>query len=179
MKQIDAITKLNHWDRQGRYVFRKGDLAKVFGESGRKLDGTLNRLVKAKVLQRVAHGVYLYSLSSNIGPYTLEYIARNLRRGDYTFESLESALSQYGVISQIPIDRITLMTTGRSGEYQTPFGTIEFTSTKADAESIVDNIVARDGHPLPIAKKHYAYKNLQSVGRNLDLVDKDELYDYA
>ncbi len=40
---------------------------------------------------------------------------------------LESALSEYGVISQIPIDRLTIMTTGRKGHYKTPYGTIEFT----------------------------------------------------
>ncbi|MDV7106381.1 hypothetical protein R3X26_18525 [Vibrio sp. TH_r3] len=32
-------------------------------------------------------------------------------------------LSDFGVISQIPVDRLTVMTTGRSGEFKTPLGT--------------------------------------------------------
>lgn len=45
---------------------------------------------------------------------SLELVAR----GEYNYISLESALSEYGIISQIPIDRLTIMTTGRKGEYK-------------------------------------------------------------
>ena len=177
MKQSSAINILNHWDALGRYVFLKRDLRTVFSEDGKTLDQTLKRLVDAGVLHRPVHSVYLYAFSKHIGPYTIGYIARNLRRGEITFESLESALSQYGVISQIPIDRLTLMTTGRSGEYRTPYGVIEFTHTKAKPAEIAANLLDRDENPLPIANKHYAYKNLRATGRNLNLVDKEELYD--
>ncbi len=34
--------------------------------------------------------------------------------GEYNYVSLESMLSEYGLISQIPIDRLTVMTTGRN-----------------------------------------------------------------
>ncbi len=176
MKQIEATRTLDSWDKKGRSVFRKRDLSLIFGENGKTLDQTLARLMESGILQRVAHGIYLYSFSKHVGPMTIEHIARNLRRGELTFESLESALSQYGVISQIPLDRITLMTTGRSGEYRTPYGTIEFTHTKADAGTIRANIIDREDHPLPIANKQYAYANLRAVGRNLALVDEEELH---
>ena len=177
MKQSNAINILNHWDTLGRYVFLKRDLRVVLDEDGKTLDQTLKRLVNAGVLDKPAHGVYLYAFSKHIGPYTIGYIARNLRRGEITFESLESALSRYGVISQIPIDRLTLMTTGRSGEYRTSYGVIEFTHTKAKPAEIMPHLIERDENPLPIANKHYAYKNLCATGRNLNLVDKEELYD--
>jgi len=176
MNQTDAIKALVSWDMQGRHVFRKRDLQMVFSESGQTLDQTLARLVKAAVLERAAYGIYVFAMSRHIGSSTIEHIARNLRRGEITFESLESALSQWGVISQIPIDRITLMTTGRSGEYKTPYGVIELTHTKASVAEIAANIVERDGHALPLATKEYAYKNLCSVRRNLHLVDKEELH---
>lgn len=177
MKQSEAIHILKHWDQQGRYVFRKNDLAIVLDEQGHTLDQTLRRLVSAGILERPAHGIYVFSLSKHIGPETIEHIARNLRRGELSYESLESALSRYGVISQIPLDRITLMTTGRSGEYKTPYGVIEFTHTKIPMERIVSNLIERKGHALPIATKRFAYDNLRSVGRNLDLVDREELDD--
>jgi len=47
-------------------------------------------------------------------------------------------LSEYGVISQIPLDRLTVMTTGRKGIYKTIYGTIEFTHTKRSVENILD-----------------------------------------
>lgn len=176
MKLRDTLNILQNWDIRGRYVFRKCDLAIVLGESGRTLDQTLARLVKAGVLERPAHGVYLFAHSRNTGPATIEHIARNLRRGELTYESLESALSLYGVISQILVDRLTLMTTGRSGEYHTPHGVIEFTHTKQPTEAIVPELVGREGHALPLASKQLAYKNLCSVRRNLDLVDEGELH---
>lgn len=176
MKQLEALDILQQWDTQGHFVFRKRDLELLFEESGPKLDQTLTRLVKSGVLERPAHGIYLFAHSKHLGPTTIDYIARNLRRGELTYESLESALSRYGVISQIPLDRLTLMTTGRSGEYATPFGVIEFTHTKAPLESIIPNLIEREGHALPLASKHLAFENLRSVRRNLDLVDKGELY---
>ncbi|MEG0476087.1 MAG: DUF6088 family protein [Raoultibacter sp.] len=179
MKQADALKELAYWDKQGRYVFRKSDLSIVFDEYGRTLDQTLVRLTKNGMLERVARGVYVFAMSRHIGFATVEHIARNLRRGELTYETLESALSAYGVISQIPIDRLTLMTTGRSGEYKTPYGVIEFTHTKAPINTIVENVIERENHAIPIANKYYAYTNLQSVGRSLDLIDQEELNDPA
>lgn len=176
MKQSEAIKIFLYWDKRGRYVFRKSDIGIALGENGGTLDQTIARLVKAGILERAAHGVYVFTASAHIGGTTIEHVARNLRRGEHTFESLESALSKWGVISQIPLDRVTLMTTGRSGEYITPYGVIEFTHTKASAEDIIKNTVNQGKqHALPLATKHYAYQNLKSVRRNLDLVDEEEL----
>ena len=163
MKQNDALNILRSWDIQGRYVFRKHDLAIVLDESGRTLDQTLARLKKAGVLERPAHGVYAFAHSRHLGPTTIEHIARNLRRGELTYESLESALSRHGVISQIPINRLTLMTTGRSGEYRTPYGVIEFTHTKQPVANILPELIERESHALPLASKQLAYANLRSA----------------
>ena len=179
MKQNDALNILRSWDIQGRYVFRKHDLAIVLDESGRTLDQTLARLKKAGVLERPAHGVYAFAHSRHLGPTTIEHIARNLRRGELTYESLESALSRHGVISQIPINRLPLMTTGRSGEYRTPYGVIEFTHTKQPVANILPELIERESHALPLASKQLAYANLRSVRRNLDLVDEGELHAQA
>lgn len=133
MKQSEAIKRLAEFDQRGRYVFAARDMAKVFPEDspprgGR--DATLKRLVTDGILERPSKGVYLYALSKNKGKDTLELIAKTLRRGEYNYVSLESALSEYGgVISQIPVGRLTVVTTGRKGEYQTPYGVIEFTHT--------------------------------------------------
>ena len=90
--------------------------------------------------------------------------------------SLESTLSEYGAISQIPLDRLTIMTTGRKGEYKTPFGTIEFTHTKRSPNEILNHTEAI-GRPLRLANKNTAYRDLKRVGRNTHLVDEAVLYE--
>ena len=177
MNQSLAIERLSTLDKQGRYVFSYQDIAKIFPEdSARALKAGLNRLIKQGFLIRAVKGIYVFSLSRQKGKDTLELIARMMRRGEYNYLSLESALSEYGVISQIPIDRLTVMTTGRRGEYKTPFGTIEFTHTKRPASQIVENINTV-GRPLRLATKLAAWRDLKRVGRNTHLVDQQAVYE--
>ena len=175
MKHSIALKRLNHWDNNDRFVFNSADLAKIFHEdSPRALKAGLKRLVDGEVLLRPVRGVYLSAFSRNSDGNLTEQIARVLRRGEYNYVSLESALSEYGAISQIPVDRLTVMTTGRSGQYFTTFGVIEFTHTKRRPIEILQGI--RDiGRPLKIATPATAWRDLKRVGRNTHLVDEAEL----
>jgi len=83
----------------------------------------------------------------------MEHIAKALRRGEYNYVSLESILSEYGLISQIPMDRLTVMTTDRSGIYKTPYGVIELTHTKRPVADLLDSMQKVEGRPLRIATK--------------------------
>lgn len=176
MKQEIAIKRLNDMELKGRYVFLHRDLMKIFNEdSDKAFSESLARLVKTGILERAARGLYVYGLSQyKNSSQTIELIAKNLRRGEYNYVSLESALSEYGVISQIPMNRVTVMTTGRKGEYKSRFGVIEFTHTKRSVTDIVSNI-HNVGRPLRMASKKVAYRDLKRVGRNIHLVDEDIL----
>jgi predicted transcriptional regulator of viral defense system len=178
MKQALAIKRLNELDKKERYVFLHRDLAKVFHEdSPRSLTDSLARLVKAGIMERVARGVYVYALSRHKNTRnTLDLIAIALRRGEYNYVSLESALSAYGVISQIPIDRLTLMTTGVKGEYKTRYGVIEYTHTKRTVKDILDNVVQAN-RPLKVASKTAALRDLKRVGRNNHLIDREAMHE--
>ncbi|MAD45384.1 MAG: hypothetical protein CMH98_10290 [Oceanospirillaceae bacterium] len=175
MDQTTAIQRLTAYGKQGRYVFITRDFEKIFYEdTPRAVRAGVQRLVRAGLLERAIKGVYVNNLSQNKGSSTLELIAKSLRRGEYSYISLESALSEYGAISQIPLDRLTIMTTGRKGEYKTPFGVIEFTHTKRPVKDIIRSI--QDvGRPLRIATKEAAFRDLKRVGRNLHLVDEEAL----
>ena len=176
MKATAAVRRLADQDRKGRHVFAGEDLAKIFHEdSPRALTACLQRLVRQRILLRAARGVYVNNLSGDRGSgNTLEQIAVTLRRGHYNYLSLESALSEYGIISQVPIDRITVMTTGCKGEYRTPFGVIEFTHTKRSVRSIISCTVDA-GRQLRIASRKAALRDLRRVGRNTDLIDESEI----
>lgn len=177
MNQTTAVQRFTACDKAGQYVFTSRDLSKVFPEdNARTLQAGLRRLVQQGILINAAKGIYLYALSRHKGTNTLEQIAKTIRRGEYNYISLESALSEYGAISQIPIDRLTVMTTGRKGEYKTPFGTIEFTHTKRPVADIINNRLDV-GRPLKLASKAAAYRDLKRAGRNTHLVEEQIIYE--
>lgn len=174
MELITAVNIFNKFSQKGKNIFLTKDLEMLFpDESTKTLQKSVDRLIANDVLQRASKGIYIYSQGS-LGPYPLERLAENIRRGHYNYISLESALSQYGVISQIPIDRLTIMSTGRSGEFVTPWGVIDVTHTAKKPTEILKTTVKGRG-PLRIATKETAIKDLLKVGRNTHLIQHEEL----
>lgn len=167
---------LKKWDHQGKYVFSKHELIKLFpDDSPKALSEAIRRHVQDGLLKRACHSVYVNVHAESFDKFTIERIAIILRVGHYNYISLESALSEYGVISQIPIDRLTVMSTGRSGFYRTDYGSIEFTHTKQSIQTILENTLKIEGRPLRMATKQKAWQDLKRVGRNTTLVDLNEV----
>lgn len=174
MNKLQALHQLRRFDQKGLFVFSKQDMKKLFpDDSSKTLEEGLNRLVKAGLLVRACRGVYVNDFAQSRDSYVIEHIAKVLRRGKYNYVSLESALSEYGVISQIPIDCLTVMTTGREGIYKTSYGTIEFTHTKRPVVDILNSIQSIKGRPLRVATKLIAVRDLKRVGRNIDLLHQE------
>ncbi|WP_433654669.1 type IV toxin-antitoxin system AbiEi family antitoxin [Klebsiella variicola] len=174
---MDKITAINTFDRynlSGRYVFGLSDLKNMFPEeSERSIKASIRRLIDAGILIRAAQSVYVNNRSAK-DSYILEHISRFIRRGEYNYISLELALSQYGIISQIPVDRLTVITTGRKGEFRTPWGVIEMTHTDRNVSDILRGTTQTAG-PLRMALPETALRDIRRVGRNLHLVDNKEM----
>ncbi len=178
MNQNQAMQVLRKWDKEGRFVFTKHELAKFFPEDNAKtFSEGLHRLVKTNVLQRACRGVYVNPQATCFDSDVIRYIAKALRLGEYNYISLESMLSEYGVISQIPIDRLTVMTTGREGVYKTCYGVIEMTHTKRSTTDILKSTYLIKNKPLRVATKEIALRDLKRVGRNLNLIQSEEIND--
>ena len=142
MRTTEAIKTLAEWDRQGRIVFTLSDLRKMFPhQSDKTLSESLRRLVFNGLLERAANGVYVNPLSTRSRADLLEEVALALRRGEYNYLSLECALSEWGVISQDPQSYLTVMTTGRKGTFNTPYGIVEFTHTRRTGSEIIHRTV--------------------------------------
>ena len=173
MKSTDAHRIFSDWGRKGRVVFRTSDLRKLFSEdSDKAFRKGIDRLIKRGDLVRAANGVFVHARSDKISANLIEEIAVAIRRGSYCYLSLESALSEYGIISQIPLSGITVMTTGRAGVFETPYGRIEFTHTKRSPSDILEN--TRDvGRPLRLVGPAAARRDLLRVGRNTHLIDEE------
>ena len=105
----------------------------------------------------------------------VEDIAAVLRRSHLSYVSMESMLSEYGVISQVPVRRVTIMTTGAKGTYNTPYGTIEFTHTKRRLVEIIRRTAIVKNRPLRIALKAAAVQDLVRAGRNTGMMNTAEI----
>jgi predicted transcriptional regulator of viral defense system len=178
MNKIEAIHKLAALDRLGVYVLSKSDLAKAFPDEKEKaFEKSLQRLVSDKILERVARGIYVNTMAKSKRGQVIEDIAAVLRRGYFSYVTRESMLSEYGVISQVPVSRITLMTTGANGVYETPYGTVEFTHTKRRPAELIQRTITIKGRPLRVATKRAAVADLMRAGRNIGMIDLEELAD--
>lgn len=173
MRALDTISRLNALDKQGSYLFTRNELGSLFSEADDTLSSTIKRLMKAGILVKVANGLYA---NKNAKPdeNRLYKIAAKLRSGEINYLSNESVLCNLSIISQQMLDRITVMTTGRTGTFKTPFGVVEFTHTKRNPMEIIKSSSKVKGIPILFADKHIAVRDLKRIGRNVDMIDWEE-----
>lgn len=127
--------------------------------------------VKRGLLRRVAKGLY----ESRITPPELDTaiykIIKKLRSGVLNYISLESQLSHTGDISQMVMGRFTVVTRGRSGCFDTPYGVIELTHTKRSVDRIAPNLYYDPDIKMYRAHKEQAVADLKHCRRNLHMLE--------
>lgn len=156
-------------------LFKSSDLALLIGEPlSLNFRKYLYKAEKTGVLERVSRGVYMNPNSPPETSDVLIKLAKLLHWNKFIYISLESQLSYLGVISQISIDRLTVMTTGKSRVVKSKFGTIEFTHTKHSVESLDDDIYFDDDFKVFRAHKEKAIRDLKRVGRNIQMLEGEE-----
>ena len=168
MKLIDALHTFEEYDGHGHTVWSLSDLRIVFPEKPAAFRKSIERLCAENILARVNRGVYVYLLTKRDARTVFGEVIAKLRQGEYCFESLESAACEWGIFPQTPLGGITVMTTGRSGRFATPFGPVEFVHTSAPTPEILANIVRRDDF-IPIATREYTIHGLKRCGRTTQL----------
>lgn len=131
----------------------------------------LTDCVKKGLLRRVVKGFY-ESVITPPEPATAIYkIIKKLRSGVLNYISLESQLSHTGDISQVVMGRVTVMTKGRSGCFDTPYGVIEFTHTKRPVEHIAPDLYYDPDIKMYRAHKELALADLKHCQRNLHMLE--------
>jgi len=127
--------------------------------------------VKSGIIRRVATGIY-ESILTPPEPSTAIYkIAKKIRAGVLNYISLESQLSHTGDISQILMDRLTIMTKGRNGTFSTPYGIIEFTHTKKPLQKIAPNLYLDENINMYRANRLQAMTDLKNCNRNIQMLE--------
>lgn len=172
MKRNDVLKLLDALDREGDWVFRSETLAELLSLRGTHLAVVLGRLETAGILKRITRGVYVNPRARSLPADPRRGLIATLRPREVSYVSLESVLSDHSVISQVAFT-LTCMTTGAPGSFQTPYGAIEFIRTRVPALFGQDIHLTADG--IPEATISRAYDDLVRVGRNLNLVDLEEL----
>lgn len=174
MKRRDLIGRLAQADTAGVWAFTAPSFSTLMGGIDPPyLKLMMKRLSDQGVLVRAARGVYVNPTARSSPADIRRGLVRFLRPREINYVSLESKLSEAGVISQITT-ALTCMTTGSPARFDTPWGAVEFTHTDRQID-IGTDVVADDG--TLEATVRTAVRDLRRVGRNLDLIDEETLAD--
>jgi len=132
----------------------------------------LSRAVNEGILARVCRGLYLYEHVNFPRGLLLFHAAARLRADTFNYISLETALSDAGVISQLPINWITLMSAGRGNIIRCgTWGTIEFVHTRKRPDEAADQLHYDQRCHLWRASVALALRDMRATRRNQDLID--------
>jgi hypothetical protein len=121
---------------------------------------------------RLCRGLYLYKRTIPTNGLVLFHAAARLRANDFNYISLETVLSESGIISQQPINWITLLSSGRSNKIICDrFGTIEFVHTHQQPCAIREELHYDPRCKLWRASVKQALRDMRVTKRNTDLID--------
>ena len=162
----------NHANNE-HYLFLLQDLRALFPDlSDSAFKTLLSRSVQAGYLIRICRGLYIYEKAIPMQGLLLFHAAAILRANEFNYISLETALSDAGVISQIPIHWVSIMSSGRSNIIPCgKFGSIEFTHTEQKPPSIMQQLSYDTNCRLWRANVALAIRDMKTTHRNTDLLD--------
>lgn len=173
MKRRVLLQKLIDLDRRGAWAFTPATFSALLGSPKQKyLKLLMKRLADQGVLTRAARGVYVNPYARSTPNDVRRGLIRFLRPREISYVSLETKLSEAGVISQVTT-ALTCMTTGSPGRFETPWGAIEFTHTDRHIPFATDVHMRDDG--VLEATVERAARDLRRVGRNTHLIDQETL----
>jgi len=183
MKAAELLAVLDEQDRENNlWTFTRASFRVLFPmESEDSLKMSLRRHVKSSLLKQIRKGLYINERARSVPSDKLLALVQFLKPGDINYLSQESRLSQLGVISQMPINYLSVMTSGNSQTFKTPYGNVQFTHTQRSMAFILDHTSVDAEIGLLMADDYLALKDLMRSNRSTrDLVDeqiKKEIYE--
>lgn len=132
----------------------------------------LSRAVKANILRRPCRGIYIPAEATFSDGQLLFHIANQLRPNEFNYISLETALSDAGVISQIPMNWVCILSSGRSNLISCGnHGTIEFVHTSRQPNDVLEDLTYNHARGMWQASVSLAIQDMKMCRRNCDLID--------
>lgn len=154
-------------------LFSQQDFSSIFPDiTAENLTMLLSRAVKSNILERICKGIYLYTKTDYDSSLILFKVAAKLRANNMNYVSLETVLSQSGLISQQLLGWITVMTTGRSGIIRCGrFGTVELIHTAKNFGKIMPELRLDRVTGMFWASEKLALQDMKDCKRPTDLVE--------
>ncbi len=174
MQPIKQLTDLLERHADGdHYLFSSSDLRVALPDmSDNAFHVLFNRAAKKKVLTRVCRGIYVRGQAMKNDGLLLFHVAARLRADEFNYISLETALSDAGVISQIPLQWVTIMSSGRSNIIPcSRWGSIEFVHTRITPERVADKLIYDARCGMWRAGVDLALQDMRRAKRPLDLIN--------
>ena len=155
------------------YLFSVRDLSAILpGSSQTAFNALIGRAENNGIIRRVCRGLYLNPQTDFPAGMVLYHAAARLRAQEFNYLSLESVLSDSGVISQVPMNWITLMSSGRSNTISCgSFGHIEFTHSKRGPQEVAPQLTYDANCRMWRASVALALKDMKRTRRSFDLVN--------
>lgn len=144
---MKPLHQLEHWllrpeARQNTGLYHVSDFRSLFpGMSPNAYRAVIHRAERRGLLERVCQGVYQFTGAPDASGRILFHAAALMRARHFNYISLETVLSDAGVISQVPMGWITLVSTGRTATVSCGrYGTIEFIHTERSMADIAGQL---------------------------------------
>jgi predicted transcriptional regulator of viral defense system len=163
-----------------RYLFLSDDLKLLFPDiKPSNFKALMFRMVKQGVLERICRGLYAYIDAIPHDGLLLFHVVNFLRNNHFNYLSLETVLSQGGVISQIATDKINVMTSGRTYRQMVgKYGIIEFIHTDKKPINLIEDLDYDLNLKIWVASIKLAIEDMKNTHRNLDLIDWEIAHEF-
>jgi hypothetical protein len=132
----------------------------------------LSRLAAQGVLTRMCRGLYVYEKARPDSGLMLFHAAARLRADAFNYISLETVLSAAGLISQQPMQWVSIMSSGRSSVVKCGrWGSIEFVHTRQQPAEVAAQLHYDSACRLWRANTAQALRDMRATRRSLHLLD--------
>lgn len=175
MTQKALIDVLDLADKNGIWAFGIEFLRMYFpNETKASLNIAIKRHTDSGLLVNICRNFYANPRAKSMPANPLYSLPQLLRSSEQFYLSLETALSDCGLISQMP-NRLVFMTSGRSQEFRTPYGIVEFVHSRRKLLSFYEHCEYDKNYGFYVANPKKAFRDAMRTGRSIDLIDKKEL----
>lgn len=162
MKAVELLAVLDEQDRHSQvWLYTPAMLRVLFpNETDNALKMSLRRHVKSGLLRKVKKGLYANERARCAPADKLPALVPYLKPHEINYVSKENRLSELGVISQMPLNYLAIMTSGTSQKFNTCYGVVQFTHTLRPIAFILDHTEPDPDTGLLVADKNLALRDL-------------------
>ena len=169
-RRLQSLADENH------YLFSTSDLRSLLPEvSDGAFKSLIHRLCRNGYLTRLVKDLFLLTQAPFDSGNLLFHAAAKLRDAHFNYLSLETVLSREGLISQVPLQWISLMSSGRSYRMVCRgYGTIEFVHTQRKPSEVLQYLTYDPALRLWVADTELALQDMKNTHRSMELVNRHE-----